>query len=119
VLVSVTDFRAASRRDLPGIYRAGLRLRQEWPRLPGAVGMWLWTAPGQRRCGSVSVWQDEQAMYGFVALPDHVRIMRCYRDRGEIGSALWTEDRADQAAIWTRARLHLAGAGTRHRPDPS
>lgn len=109
VLISVTDFRAEHRRDLPGIYRAGLRLRRDWPRLPGAVGMWLWTAPAQRRCGSVSVWRDETAMYQFVARPDHVRIMRHYRDRGTVRSTTWTDPELHPEAIWSRARLHLAG----------
>jgi hypothetical protein len=114
VLISVTDFHAANRRDLPGIYRAGRRLRHNWPRLTGAVGMWLWAAPGQRRCGSVSVWQDEEALYRFVARPDHVRIMRQYRARGEMKSAIWTDGRPDRAAIWTRARLYLSGIEIRH-----
>jgi hypothetical protein len=28
--------------------------------------MWLWTSPGQARCGSVAVRRDEKAMYQFV-----------------------------------------------------
>jgi hypothetical protein len=109
VLISVTDFRAGTRRDLPGIYRAGLRLRDGWPQLAGAVGMWLWTAPRQGRSGSVSVWRDEESLFGFVAWPDHVRIMRRYRDRGSIRSTTWTDARPDRDAIWTRARLYLSG----------
>ena len=109
LLISVTDFRADRRRDLPGIYRAGMRLRRDWPRLPGAVGMWLWTVPGQGRCGSVSVWRDEKAMYQFVARPDHVRIMRHYRGRGTVRATTWADPQPDREAIWSRARLYLTG----------
>ena len=107
VLVSLTDFRAARRLDLPGIYRAGDQLRRNWPQLPGAVGMWLWTAPWQGRCGSVSVWLDEKAMFQFVGRPDHVEIMRRYRDRGSIRSTTWTGTAADLDAIWSHARSQL------------
>ncbi|MFC7529767.1 hypothetical protein [Actinoplanes sp. GCM10030250] len=109
VLISVTDFRADRRRDLPRIYQAGLQLRRDWPLLEGAVGMWLWTAPGQGRCGSVSVWSGETAMYQFVARPDHVRIMRRYRDRGNVRATTWTDPQPDRDAIWSRARLYLSG----------
>jgi hypothetical protein len=109
VLISVTDFRAARRRDLPAIHRAGLRLRRDWPRLTGAVGMWLWAAPWQGRCGSVSVWRDEQALYRFVARPDHVEIMRRYRGRGSIRSTTWTDIRPEPGALWARAWLYLSG----------
>lgn len=106
-LVSVTDFQATHRRDLPGIYLAGNRLRRGWLQLPGAVGMWLWTEPWQGRCGSVSVWTDEKAMYRFVGRPDHVEIMRRYRDRGTTRSSTWTADEVDRGAIWSRASLRL------------
>lgn len=109
VLVSVTDFRAARGRDLPRIYRAGVTLRRAWPGLAGAVGMWLWSEPAQRRCGSVSIWLNEDALRGFVAWPDHVTIMRRYRDRGEMRSATWSAPQADPAAVWAQARKRLSG----------
>ena len=117
VLISVTDFRADSRRDLPGIYRAGFRLRHAWPELTGAVGMWLWTAPRQGRCGSVSVWQNEEALYRFVARPDHVQIMRRYRGRGTIRSTTWTDTPPGRRAIWTRAWMHLSGVELRQSDE--
>jgi hypothetical protein len=109
VLISVTDFQSAHRRDLPGIYLAGNRLRRHWPELPGAVGMWLWTEPWQGRCGSVSVWRDKKAMHGFIGLPDHVAIMRRYRDRGTTRSTTWTAPAVDRGAIWSRAWQQLLG----------
>ncbi|GAA3606119.1 hypothetical protein GCM10022419_108720 [Nonomuraea rosea] len=112
VLVSVTDFQVSRLYDLPGVYQAGLSLRRDWPRLPGAIGMWLWTEPLRGRCGSVSIWQDEQALRNFVAWPDHVTIVRRYRGRGRLRSVTWTAAHSDRD-IWTRARSYLSGDGTR------
>ncbi|OLT36963.1 hypothetical protein BJF79_06155 [Actinomadura sp. CNU-125] len=113
LLVAVTDFTCARARDLPGVFRAGTALRRSWPDLPGAVGLWLWSLPRERRCGSVSVWTDGAALRGFVRLPEHVAIMRRYRDRGEIRSVTWETDAADvfdRAATWARAELVLTGS---------
>ncbi|QFG25704.1 hypothetical protein [Actinomadura sp. WMMB 499] len=109
VLVSVTDFTAASALDLPGVFRAGMALRRSWPDLPGAVGLWLWAIPAERRCGSVSVWTDAAALRGFVALPEHVAIMRRYRGRGGLRSVTWEADAFDARAAWARAARVLAG----------
>lgn len=115
VLVTLTDFTAARSRDLPGIARAGFRLRRHWPVLEGAVGVWLWASPQTRRVGSVAVWTDTPALHGFVGLPDHVAIMRRYRDRGTARSVSWTADRAVSAdelsALWSDAHVRLT-AGT-------
>ncbi|MFD1825441.1 MULTISPECIES: hypothetical protein [Mumia] len=108
MLISVTDFQASRHLDLPGIYQAGFTLRRSWPLHAGAVGMWLWTAPLQARCGSVSIWQDEEALHRFVAWPDHVTIMRRYRGRGKVRSATWAGTQPDPA-IWVQARSYLAG----------
>jgi hypothetical protein len=110
VLISVTDFRADRRRDLPGVLRAGGRVRRALPQLPDAVGMWLWTEPWRGRCGSVSVWRDETVRYHFVGRADYVEIMRRYRDRGSIKSTTCNTPAADRDAIWSRAWLHLRGA---------
>lgn len=106
VHVSVTDFTAARVADLPGIARAGYRLRGLWPELPGAVGVWLWSAPAQRRVGSVSIWSDETALRDFVALPEHREIMRRYRDRGTIDAQSW-DGPYDLPAIWGKAHRLL------------
>lgn len=114
--VSVTDFTVRSPIDLPGIARAGYRLRRGWPDLEGAVGMWLWTSPLERRVGSVSVWTGETALRGFVMWPVHVEIMRRYRRRGSIRAATWTAERYDRGEVWRVARRRPA-AGTRSTGD--
>ena len=116
VLVSVTDFTASRLLDMPGIFQAGLRLRREWPRLDGAVGMWLWVEPHRLRCGSVSVWESEEALHGFVAWPVHVDIMRRYRGRGQLRSTTWSAERFDATAAWREARRYLSGARERGEP---
>src|SRR3954469_12472226 len=56
VVVSVTDLSLARWRDVPMAAALGLRLRLGWYAMPGAVGLWLWSIPAQRRSGSVSGW---------------------------------------------------------------
>ncbi|MEU1786885.1 hypothetical protein ABZ553_13625 [Streptomyces sparsogenes] len=111
VLVSVTDFTFTRRRDLPGIARAAAGLRRAWPTLDGAVGLWLWTAPLARRCGAVSVWTGEEALHGFVGLPEHVAIMRKYRGRGTAEATTWVAPRFDGPDIWREAYRLLTGSG--------
>ncbi|MEV5827063.1 hypothetical protein AB0L25_15920 [Spirillospora sp. NPDC052242] len=118
VLVSVTDFTCTRARDLPGVVRAGMALRRSWPELPGAVGLWLWSLPRERRCGSVSVWRDGAALHGFVRLPEHVAIMRRYRGRGEIRTVTWEADAFDPAATWARAARVIDQPGVPSQTDP-
>ncbi|WP_081438463.1 hypothetical protein [Pseudofrankia asymbiotica] len=103
VLVSVTDFTSARSRSLPGIARAGFGLRRSWPRLDGAVGLWLWAEPLARRTGAVSVWTDEEALRGFARWPPHTTIMRRYRGRGQVRAMTWEAHRFDEAEVWRQA----------------
>lgn len=107
VLVSVTDFRLDTVRDLPGVYRAARRLATGWPELEGARGMWLWAQPAARRCGAVAVWRDEAALLRFIAWPPHVKIMRAYRGRGVLTSTTWRSDAFNPIETWSRARADL------------
>jgi hypothetical protein len=108
VLISVTDFRLAKVRKMPGEYLAAMRLRHAWPQLQGAVGMWLWAQPLARRSGAVSVWQDEEDLRRFVNWPVHVAIMRKYRDAGKLTSTSWTAERFIAAEVWQEATRLLA-----------
>jgi hypothetical protein len=71
VVISFTEFRAESLLGLPAIFAAGLRLRQGWFAMEGAVGLFLWTQPRAGRGGSVSVWRDAPSLNRFVRLPLH------------------------------------------------
>ena len=112
VFVSVTDFRVHRHRDLPSVWLAGLRLRQAWPEMPGAVGLWLWAEPGRRRGGSVSVWRSADDLRAFVGWPPHVEVMRRFRSSGRLESESWQAQRFDRREIWARARDALAAQRT-------
>ncbi|MFI9006533.1 hypothetical protein ACIGNX_04765 [Actinosynnema sp. NPDC053489] len=103
VLVSVTEFTLTGLRHTPGAYRSGIALGREWPRLNGAVGLWLWAEPLRGRMGSVSVWRDRAGLRGFVGLPAHVAVMRRYRDLGVTRATTWHTDDGDPHAIWRAA----------------
>ncbi|MGW5701120.1 hypothetical protein [Amycolatopsis japonica] len=107
MLVSVTALTLDGFRSTPGAYRAGYVLSREWPRLPGAVGQWLWAEPLRRRLGSVSVWRDREGLRGFVGLPAHVAIMRKYRDLGTARATTWRTADLDSRAIWRKAEQWL------------
>lgn len=114
-VVSVTDFAPHRPWDAIGVNVAGVALRRTWGDVEGAIGLWLWSVPGllRSRSGSVSVWRDEEALYGFVARHDHVRIMRAYRDRGDLRSTTWHTDRFDKDTIQEAARGILTEWHTR------
>jgi hypothetical protein len=109
VVVSVTEFSAHHRRELPGVAVNGLRMRMGWYAMPGAVGMWLWMLPVAGRGGSISVWGSEEDLERFVTLPHHIEIMRRFGDSGTVRSTMWTADRFDRAATLEKARVWIAG----------
>lgn len=110
-VVSVTEFAPHRPWTAVGVTIAGLALRGSWSDVTGAVGLWLWADPDPRRprSGSVSVWRDEKDLKGFVARHDHVRIMRSYRDRGTMRSALWDTPGFDATATREAAHSFLSG----------
>jgi hypothetical protein len=112
VVVSVTEFLADRRRDLPGVWLRGLRMRMGWYAMPGAVGLWLWSLPATARGGSISVWASESDLDAFVSLPHHVAIMRRYGDRGTVRSTTWIADTFEPRAVLDRAREWITGRST-------
>jgi hypothetical protein len=103
VYVSVTDFRIHHARHALGAWRTGLRLRRSWPRLDGAVGLWLWSQPLRLRSGSVSIWRSEADLMHFLRSPVHRAIVGQYRTRMTGISTGWTAPRLDRPAIWQQA----------------
>ncbi|MCV7358115.1 hypothetical protein [Mycolicibacterium fluoranthenivorans] len=104
VVVSVTEIRAAHRRDVPGVAARGCRMRMGWYGMSGAVGLWLWSLPAALRGGSISVWEDEQSLQRFIDLPRHVDIMNSYRMRGTVRADRWSAERFEPGAVLERAR---------------
>ena len=103
VVVSVTDFASQQRRDLPGIAYRGMRMREGWYAMSGAIGMWLWSLPMAGRSGSISVWESPDALQQFITLPRHLHIMARYRDRGDVRSTSWDADVFDSGETLQRA----------------
>ena len=83
-VISLTDFNVYKPRHVPVAWRTGMRLRRSWPTLPGAIGLWLWALPLQRRSGAVSVWRTEEDMMRFVNWPVHLEVIRVNSDRGRL-----------------------------------
>lgn len=110
-VVSVTEFTPHRPWAALGVYVAGVALREAWHEIDGAVGQWLWMAPDPLcpRSGSVSVWRDESDLRGFVARPDHARIVRSYRHRGTMRSTLWRTEHFSMSAAQEAARSILTG----------
>ncbi len=109
VYISVTDFLVDRPLDLLGVYRVGIGLRAGWHQHEGAVGLWLWGKPSQRRSGSISVWRSEEDLRRFVRWPIHVEIMRGYRAAGSITSIGWHAERFVASDVLREARMRLEG----------
>jgi hypothetical protein len=107
-LVSLTDYTAHRWRDVPGVWRSGLRLRRAWPGMQGAVGLWLWAEPLRRRSGSISIWTSEDDLQRFVRWPVHLAIVRKYRPRGTLTASSWEAERFVKQDVMREARRRLA-----------
>jgi hypothetical protein len=111
VFVSLTDFYIHHLQHAPGAWRTGLRLRRSWPRLAGAIGLWLWSEPFRLRSGSVSIWESEEALTRFVRSEIHCAIVHEYQRHMSGTSCSWIAPEFDRAAIWSRAVSELSTAG--------
>lgn len=109
VVVSVTEFLAYRRRELPGVALKGLNMRMGWYAMPGAVGLWLWSLPAGSRGGSISVWANEDDLERFIALPRHVEIMRRYGSRGTVRSTMWKAETFEPHSVIDRACGWITG----------
>ena len=106
-VVSVTELTLDHAHHLPGAYRNGLRLRRDWPWTPGAVGLWGWTRPWQRRLGAVSVWRTDSDLRSFLILPEIVALRQAYRSLGVVRSVKWTVPRFNPAEVWDDAVFQI------------
>jgi hypothetical protein len=120
VHVSMNDYLIHRLRDIPRVAYEGLRLRRRWPVTEGALGLWMATLRAGRRQVSVSVWREPEDLRRFVRSPEHVRIMRAFRDAGALHTNAWTAERFDPTLIWQQAADRLAGRvdGVPHHTFP-
>ena len=109
VHVSMNDYLVHGARDIPRVALAGLRFRHAWPSTEGALGLWVANTPSGRRQISVSVWRAPEDLRHFVRTPVHRRVMRDFRDAGDLHTNAWTAERFDRALIWRQAQDRLLG----------
>lgn len=115
VLVSATRFTFRRYWHLPLILWHGTRLRQDWSRIPGAVGMAVAVDLKRRTTYSISVWTSEQDLQRWLRSPYHAALMRGYRGRVESSAASrWQVARFERHGKWDEALRRLAAAGDRH-----
>jgi hypothetical protein len=107
VVVSFTDFHSHSDEDWQQIAQLGMKLADSWPIMGGAVGLWLWGKPAERRGGSLSIWDSTADLHRFIRWPVHVAIMKSWRGRIRVQSASWDDDRFGPAQAWLRAEAHM------------
>jgi len=107
VIVSFTDFRANTDDELAEIARTGLDLGKTWPVMSGAVGLWLWANPAQRRGGSISVWLGRTDLERFFLWDVHQAIVGSWRDRIEVCAQSWEDERLDADQAWLRAEKYM------------
>lgn len=116
VHVSMNDYLIHRPADVPRVALAGLRFWRAWPSTEGALGLWFAGANAGRRTISVSVWRAPEDLRLFVRSPGHIKVMRDFRDRGDLYTNAWTADRFDRSFIWRQAEDRLRGrvVGVRH-----
>jgi hypothetical protein len=113
VLMAATETRVGRYRDLPGAAIAAMRLRRGWPTLDGAVALSLAAQPLTRTTRSISVWQSEEHLLQFLRSPAHLAIVRRYRGRLSIRSAIWSSESFNPARAYDEAERHLYPTSTR------
>jgi hypothetical protein len=116
VHVSMNDYLVHRVRDIPRVALAGLRFRRRWTRIDGALGLWFAALDGGRRQISVSVWRRPEDLHAFVRSQPHLKVMRDFRDAGDLINSRWSTERLDRSAIWQQAEERLMGRvpGVRH-----
>lgn len=104
----MNDYKVHRARDVSRVALEGMRFRHAWPRTEGALGLWLALLPG-RRSVSVSVWRGPDDLRKFVRSPRHLKIIRQYRDAGDLITTTWKAERFDRRMIWRQADDRLMG----------
>ena len=109
VHVSMNDYLIHGSRDILRVAIAGNRFRHAWPETNGSLGLWVASTPGGRRQISVSIWRSPEDLLRFVRSPEHLKVMRDFRDAGDLFTNKWTAERFDRALIWRQAEDRLLG----------
>jgi heme-degrading monooxygenase HmoA len=116
VHVSMNDYLIHRYGDVVRVGLEGLRLRARWQETEGALGLWVAAFRGGRRQVSISVWRSAEDLKRFVRSPEHLRIMKEFKDAGILYTSAWKAERCDPDRVWTQAIERLDGRveGVRH-----
>ncbi len=115
-VVSATRFLYARWRDMPRVWLFALRLRHGWGGRPGAVGLATGADVLRPVTYSLSVWESEEDLQRFLRSPEHVRLVRGYRDRlVETRVVTWRTERFALGPAWAEALARLGSAAPRVR----
>lgn len=109
VHVSMNDYWVHRWRSVPLVMRAGLGFRRRWPATEGSVGLWMAVFNGSRRQVSISIWRSPEDLLRFVRSPEHLRVMRDFRDAGSLITTVWSAPSGDRQLIWRQAEDRLFG----------
>jgi hypothetical protein len=109
VHVSMNDYMVHRLRDVPLVVLEGMRFRRAWPTTDGALGLWMAAFNHGFRQVSVSIWRSTDDLQSFVRSPAHTRVMRAFRDAGDLYTSSWAANRFDRLTIWHQAEDRLAG----------
>ncbi len=106
-------------RDVPGFLVAALRLRREFRRAPGGVGLALRAEPQRRTFWTLSVWTDAAAIGSYVATPKHREVTERFGSvMAGSGFVTWTDSSADRPS-WGTATSRLAATSESDRNPAS
>jgi hypothetical protein len=112
VFVSATRFTYRRSWHMPLVFWSGLRLRSQWSAVPGAVGMFTGGSLPDRTTYTVTAWSSEPDLGRWLRSPQHVRLMRDYKDRLESSAAVsWLSEAFEPRAAWAEGMSRLTGRG--------
>lgn len=98
-------------RDFPAFARHDIRITRQMQTAPGLVGYSKLGRPWVKRFWTLSAWEDEAALAGFVHAGSHVRTMAELPPRmGPTRFVRWTLPRAALPPTWDDALRRWAAA---------
>lgn len=115
-LVSTTRFTYRHLHRMPKVYWYGLKLRQSWPAVEGAVGLSIMSDLATKTTYTVPVWRGDADLLRWVRSADHAPLMRSFRPHlASSAAATWLPDRFELRSAWrdalTMVALPFAGPG--------
>lgn len=105
-------------RTLPAFFRLILAIQRQLAGTAGLVGYTLRARPFSRRFWTLSVWDSEDALKGFVVAQPHRDTMRKLRGKmGESSFTRWPVSGSDLPPTWLAALKRGAGDSSSDKDD--